>query len=348
MQARARGPSGGTRTREASGSRCHWEAARPSTRRRLPDARRRGRTLRSCAAKTPAPVRENPRTAPAGTRARGRYRSELSDRSAAYPPYHQSTDQHGERHDRQDASIFDNERGDPLPVATDREAKIAHGAVPDAGRRAYGNRRGQRRHAKRASERRYQRANAGDEAARKKRNEPVAAVQALEPLLRSRSFVSEQPLMQSLGAVTAADAVHHHGAADVTEPCRSEGGGDAALTPGCEKTANGNDGVSRNWREDILDRRDDGECGVQRAEGHGGQPGEERRHHYGVESLGARLATAMQANPSPRPIHPIPSFVFPLTLTSVVVTRRARASAARIASRCGAMRGSSAMMVMST
>ncbi len=51
---------------------------------------------------------------------------------------------------------------------------------------------------------------------------------------------------------------------------------------------------------------------------------------------------ARQARPSPRPIQPIRSFVFPFTFTSLMVTPSASAMAARMASRYGPIRGVSA------
>src|SRR5512140_176667 len=68
----------------------------------------------------------------------------------------------------------------------------------------------------------------------------------------------------------------------------------------------------------------------------------------GHDATGTTVATAMHATPSPRPIHPMPSFVLPFTLTEARSRFTAAASASRIASRYGAIRGTSAITVTST
>ena len=73
-----------------------------------------------------------------------------------------------------------------------------------------------------------------------------------------------------------------------------------------------------NGREDVLDRRDAAPCARYSAAG-GSAPSQSSRSRSSLRSaLSTRTseATAMQASPSPRPIQPMPSFVFPFTLTS--------------------------------
>src|SRR2546425_1131927 len=99
------------------------------------------------------------------------------------------------------------------------------------------------------------------------------------------------------------------------------------------------DGVGGNEGENILEGGEDGDQRVERARREGFERVDEIGH--------SNTATAMTAIPSARPIHPIPSFVFPFTEMASGATDRAPASRSRICVTWGPIFGCSAMTVTS-
>src|SRR4029079_9257410 len=107
--------------------------------------------------------------------------------------------------------------------------------------------------------------------------------------------------------------------------------------------------ICREWRKHILDCRDYADCDVKRPDRKLAQPVDDRFDVHSAPAFASRaiVTTAMHARPSPRPIHPIPSLVFPLKPTSFLVTPRTAASDSLISSRNLETRGCSVTIVTS-
>src|SRR2546422_560111 len=127
--------------------------------------------------------------------------------------------------------------------------------------------------------------------------------------------------------------------ADVGGPRESEHGPRIQRPPPRQERAERYYGVGGNGGENILEGGEDGDQRVERD----GREGFERMDEVGHSNT----ATAMTAIPSARPIHPIPSLVFPFTEMAPGATDRAPASRWRICVTWGPIFGCSAMTVTS-
>src|SRR6266480_5893881 len=120
-----------------------------------------------------------------------------------------------------------------------------------------------------------------------------------------------------------------------------------------QECAEGDRDVRGNWRKDVFDGGQHGDQRVQRNR----REVFEKREEVGQVSDSpplergpagsASVATAITAIPSPRPIQPIPSFVFAFTDTCAGPVSNASARRSFIASICGASFGFSMMTVTS-
>src|SRR5438094_8352057 len=127
--------------------------------------------------------------------------------------------------------------------------------------------------------------------------------------------------------------------ADGGAPSAPEPGPRIQRPPPRQERAERDGGVGGNGRENILEGGEGGDQRVQRARREGFERVDEIAH--------SNTATAMTAIPSARPIHPIPSLVFPFTAMAPGATDSAPASRSRIRVTCGPNLGCSAMTVMS-
>src|SRR5205814_9175488 len=109
--------------------------------------------------------------------------------------------------------------------------------------------------------------------------------------------------------------------------------------PPRQERAERDGGVGGNGRENILERGEGGDQRVERARREGFERVDEIAH--------SNTATAMTAIPSARPIHPIPSLVFPFTEMPSGATDSAPASRSRIRGTWGPILGRSAITMMS-
>src|SRR5205814_9893877 len=133
--------------------------------------------------------------------------------------------------------------------------------------------------------------------------------------------------------------IHGRPGADVGGPGEPEHGPRVEGPPPRQERDERHDGIGRNGGEDIFDGGEDGDQRVERAR----REGLER-----VDEIGhSNTATAMTAIPSARPIHPIPSLVFPFTEIASGATESASASRSRIRGTWGPILGRSAITMMS-
>src|SRR5437879_13911806 len=150
---------------------------------------------------------------------------------------------------------------------------------------------------------------------------------------------SECPLEKSPAEPVGGEIPGRPGA-DVSTPRESEHGPWIQRPSPRQECAERNDGVRGNGGKNIFESGEDGNQGVERA----WREGFER-----VDEIGhSNSATAMTAIPSARPIHPIPSLVFPFTEMAPGATDTAHASRSRICVTWGPIFGCSAMTVTST
>jgi hypothetical protein len=132
--------------------------------------------------------------------------------------------------------------------------------------------------------------------------------------------------------VPARQGVHCRGRRHVRRPGEQKDGRSIHDATAGEKCAQRDGDIGRNGRKDVFDSGERGDQPIQRT---GREPLEKRDDVcQGRDPLGsASVATAITAMPSPRPIHPIPSFVFAFTDTCAEPVRSACASLSFMASR---------------
>src|SRR5207247_1637283 len=130
---------------------------------------------------------------------------------------------------------------------------------------------------------------------------------------------------------------------EVRRPCEAEDRPEVEPAAPREERPQRHGGVGRQRRNDVFERRERGDQGVQQS---GREPLEEREKIAQGRACSSS-ATASTAIPSPLPIHPIPSFVFALTETAEYPLTIAPTRRLRMASRSPASRGCSTMTVRS-
>src|SRR6266550_5165909 len=157
--------------------------------------------------------------------------------------------------------------------------------------------------------------------------------------------VATQEAASHHGAMTACQGVDAGSRRHIRRP------GERKHQPGIHHPTTGQERAQRHgdirgdgW-EDVFDGGQRGDEGVERP---GGQLLEKRDEVLQETLLGsASVATASTAIPSPRPIQPMPSFVFAFTDTCADPASSASASFSSIASRWGASLGFSTITVTS-
>ena len=207
---------------------------------------------------------------------------------------------------------------DALPLGTDHRAEQGNASVPDRRGNTHRNQRTCRTQIDQTGKGRDNRTNSGQEPADEDPGYTKAEVLALDNCERARS--KEPPT--SLGreqpaAVAARSEIHGSGAEQIGGPGHQKharGGGQSAIR---EEGAQSNCSVGRHRGNHVLNCCEQGENGVDGAGRELGYPPKQRFYQRA-----SSVAIAMTAMPSPRPMNPIPSFVFAFRLTELGLASR--------------------------
>src|ERR1041384_7501696 len=171
-----------------------------------------------------------------------------------------------------------------------------------------------------------------------------------------REDVAPEKATRDERAVAARQGVDARGGAHVRDPREREHEPDVHVAPACQECAECHGHVGGDRREDVFGGGQNRDQGVERSGGELLEKREKVRQVTECPPLGraalgggpASVPIAITATPSPRPTHPMPSFVFAFTDTCAGPVRSAPASRAFIVSRYGASFGFSMMTVTST
>src|SRR5436309_4287276 len=234
-----------------------------------------------------------------------------------------------------------------LETGAEAADDVREGAVVQRGGERHRYQRPRRRDAGNPRERHHHRAPHGQQPRQENAVHAVAAILLGDALHGpGGEDVAAQEAARDDLAMPARQGVHGGARPHVRRPGEQEDGPRVHDAAAGEKSAQRDGNIGRNGRKDVFDGGERGDQPVQRT---GREPLEKRNEvGQGRGPLGsASVTTAITAMPSPRPIHPIPSFVFAFTETCAGPVSSASASFSFMASRYGASLGSSRITVTS-